>query len=192
MSRVILTATADEFYNVLDDNRLDVLDVTHLSEELDRLVVRYRNCFQRAPRTNNVTVAAFVTSQARLRLYSFMEEAVARGHQLLYVDTDSIIYKRSRTSPPVQCGNHLGDMVSEMPPERHICEWVCAGPKNYCFEHCRMVDGGDPKTELKIRSFELTCSARRRLNFERIRRLVWEKFGNRRHRGNNANIRRLF
>ena len=40
----------------------------------------------------NVVIAAFVTCQARLKLYS---ELIKLGKRVLYFDTDSIIYKKN-------------------------------------------------------------------------------------------------
>lgn len=78
---------------LLENANLDVIDVAHLTPGIDRLVYRHRPTtaamLRQTPKTNNCTIAIFVTSQARLRLYSILEEAVQKHNQLLYCDTGS-------------------------------------------------------------------------------------------------------
>jgi hypothetical protein len=57
----------------------------HLTPDgLDRLVLQRVEEEQKAPATNNVTVACFVTSQARIRLFEYLEQLVKQGCNLFY------------------------------------------------------------------------------------------------------------
>lgn len=66
-------------------------------------------------------------------------------------------------------------MAKEL-PGRVITRFVSGGPKNYAIEHTRP-DGTDRRSTVKIRGFELTAAAERKLNFDNMLRLVLRKFG---------------
>lgn len=54
----------------------------------------------------NTVIAAYTTAQARLKLYSYIENLQER---VIYFDTDSIIYlTRPQDTYHVQIGNYLG------------------------------------------------------------------------------------
>lgn len=89
-----ITRTPREFHDMVFDNTLEVLDVVHLNEDLDRVVYRQKDGFVEAPETNNVPVAACVTAHGRRLLYRTVMEAVKLDNALLYCDTDSIMVKR--------------------------------------------------------------------------------------------------
>jgi hypothetical protein len=95
-TEVIFTKSAQEFHNILADPQREIIDVAHLNECLDRLVVRKKEQFAESPATNNVVIASFVTSHGRRRLYEFIMEAVKKGHTILYCDTDSLVIKRKK------------------------------------------------------------------------------------------------
>lgn len=112
-SEIIYTANAHDFHRRIDDPRYDILGWEHIHESMDRIVRRLKPELCKAPKTNNLPLAAFVTSQARLRLYHFMEQVdVDPAHcRLLYSDTDSILYAR-KSGAIGGCaeGEQLGDM----------------------------------------------------------------------------------
>lgn len=177
-SEVILTYSAEEFNEKIWDPRYDVLDILHLSDRADRIVRRLRPEFGRAPKTNNLVVAAYVTSQARLRLYHFIEQVEAdRLHcRLLYSDTDSILYARKPgATGGIAEGEQLGDMKREC-PDRRIIEFVAAGPKNYSYRHVNARDGSDERSVTKVRGFELNSTAADLINFESMKQVAFDSF----------------
>lgn len=78
------TRTPAEFHDLLEDTSLDIMDFHHVSAHMDRVVVRKKPEFADAPSTNCLPVAIFVTSYARLHLYSYMEQVEQLGHKILY------------------------------------------------------------------------------------------------------------
>jgi hypothetical protein len=83
--------------------------------------------------TSNV-LGAYVTSGARMSLYSNLDRLQARA---LYCDTNSVFYVQKETKPIlIECGDKLGDMTGELKPEEFINEFVSAGPKNYAYRIC--------------------------------------------------------
>ncbi|KAL3114136.1 hypothetical protein niasHT_010950 [Heterodera trifolii] len=165
------TRTPAEFHALLDDPTVDKLDFVHVSDHMDRCVVRKRPEFARAPPTNCLPVAAFVTSYGRLHLYDYMEQVSAiDGAELLYCDTDSIYYVNKMGGPCVAEGEALGQMKREL-TDRRIVEFVAGGPKNYGIRHTAR-DGTDERANLKIRSFRLSYTAQQLLTFEAMKDLT--------------------
>lgn len=83
--------------------------------------------------TVNVTLAAYTTSHARLKLYSYLE---LLGERVLYYDTDSIIFISREGEPEPETGKCVGDLTDELEgygPGSYITEFVCAGPKSYTY-----------------------------------------------------------
>jgi hypothetical protein len=113
----------------------------------------------------NVVIAAFVTAQARLKLF---KEMLILGERVLYVDTDSIIYKRSLDLYTPRLGNFLGEFTNEIDPSEgnHIVEFVSAGPKNYPYK----LDTGI--THSKVKDFSLNFAASKKIEFNRIKQIV--------------------
>lgn len=76
---------------MLEDPETEVIDIVHLNRHMDRVCFRRKlapgNLARATPRTNNLTLAIYVTSQARLKLFSIFEEAVSKLNRLLYCDT---------------------------------------------------------------------------------------------------------
>lgn len=66
--------------------------------------------FVRQDTSTNVFLAAFTTAWARLKLYSEMDKL---GRNVLYHDTDSIIYATTGANDP-STGNFLGDFTDEL------------------------------------------------------------------------------
>ena len=166
--------TPEEFHQILEDPTLETLDFEHVTEFMDRCVVRKKE-FAKPPDTNCLHVAAFVTSYARLHLYKYMEEVRRINGQLLYCDTDSIFYVTKRGGNCVDEGEALGQMKREH-PTRRILEFIAGGPKNYGYRHVDKGTGFDERAELKIRSFPLSYATHQLLNFETMRQLVISQF----------------
>ena len=85
--------------------------------------------------STNVCIAAFVTTYARLKLYSELEKLQDR---VLYFDTDSIIFvehTNNTTEYKPKLGNYLGELTNEIKKDKgtHIVEFVSSGPKLYAY-----------------------------------------------------------
>ena len=62
--------------------------------------------------TNNVPLAAYVTTQARLKLYEYLSKI---GQSVLYCDTDPVIFTQNDYDPPnVKTGDYLDDLTDEL------------------------------------------------------------------------------
>jgi hypothetical protein len=63
----------------------------------DIIIVTYENKKNKKVIDSNVSIAAAITSKARIKLYKAYKEVIKRGGRLLYSDTDSIFaaYKKN-------------------------------------------------------------------------------------------------
>ena len=87
---------------------------------------------------------------------------------MLYVDTDSIFFKRLPNHYSPKLGDYLGEFTNEIDPTEgnHIIEFVSAGPKNYSYK----LDTGI--THSKVKGFSLNFSASKKIDFNRIKNIV--------------------
>ena len=112
----------------------------------------------------NIFVASFTTAWARLRLYEALD---ILQEQVLYYDTDSVIYKWKPNGPELPLGQYLGQFTNELDdPSDYITEFISAGAKNYGY---RTKQG---KTVCKVRGFTLNVRGKEVLNFETMKKNI--------------------
>ncbi|XP_073232133.1 uncharacterized protein [Porites lutea] len=75
----------------------------------------------------NIFVAAFTTCHARLKFYESLDTL---QKQVLYYDTDCVVYKWRPGQPWIAIGDFLGDMTDQLDGDV-ITEFVSGGAKNY-------------------------------------------------------------
>ena len=101
----------------------------------------------------------FVACHARLKLY---ESLNTLQEQVLYYDTDSVIYRWRPDQPSITTGDFLGDMTDELDGDV-ITEFVSGGAKNYGY----MARQG--KVVCKVRGFTLNVRGSAILNFHTMK-----------------------
>lgn len=121
--------------------------------------------------TVNVCIAAYTTTQARLKLYEYLD---ALGERVLYYDTDSVIYvsKDGQYDPPT--GNCIGDMTDELNEYglgSYISEFVSGGPKNYAYKIWSTQQQKE-KVVCKVKGFSLNYEVSKQINFDSIKNMV--------------------
>lgn len=119
----------------------------------------------------NIAIAAFTTGHARLRLYTALERL---GEQVLYHDTDSVVYKFDPKNPnhkEFELGDYLGDWTDELDGWTMKGTFVSGGPKNYSYE--KFLDG-KVKRETKIKGMTLNYEATRegKLNHDSMIKMI--------------------
>ena len=127
----------------------DVLEAVYT--ELDENVVPSNK--------TNVFIPTFTTAWARLRLYEALD---VLQKQVLYYDTDSVIYRWKPGQPSISIGDYLGEMTDELQGDV-IEEFVSGGAKNYGYTTRR------GKTECKVRGFSLNVRGKQELNFNTMK-----------------------
>lgn len=122
--------------------------------------------------TTNIFIAASTTVMARLKLYESLESV---QEQVLYYDTDSVVYRWKPGDPEIPFGDHLGDMTNELDEGDWIEEFVSAGAKTYGYR----THLGKICTKVKV--FSLNVRGRKQLNFEVLKDSVLQELIDHRH-----------
>ena len=107
----------------------------------------------------NIFVAAFTTCHAWLKFYESLDTL---QKQVLYYDTDCVVYKWRPGQPWIAIGDFLGDMTDQLDGDV-ITEFVSGGAKNY---------GNKTRTGkvvCKVRSFTLNVRGSAVLNFDTMK-----------------------
>ena len=83
-------------------------------------------------RHKNEVISSYVTSGARLKLYTYLDSLKERA---IYYYIDSVFDRQKCGQPPaVTYGDMLGDMINEYDPVEYIEEFVSGGRKHYAFK----------------------------------------------------------
>ena len=117
-------------------------------------------------KTVNVSIAAYTTAQARLKLYGYLEKLQRR---VLYYDTDSIIYTVKPGEYDLPTGTAIGELTDELEsygPGSYITKFASGGPKNYGYE----VNGG--ATTVKVKGITLNYETSQLINFNKIADMI--------------------
>ena len=114
----------------------------------------------------NLFVAAFTTCHARLKLYEYLDHL---KEQVLYFDTDSVIYSHLPGQPDIPTGDYLGEMTDELEGDDHIVDFSSGAPKNYGYKTRH------GKVERKVRGFTLNVRGSRQLNYDVLRQSVLDE-----------------
>ena len=165
-----ITCMAD-LYATITDPLKEVTNLHIFNDEVLEVVFKAADdeCVENGK--TNLFIAAFTTCHARLKLYGYLH---ALQQQVLYFDTDSVIYSRREGEPSLENGDYLGDLTDELStPGDFIVEFTSGGPKNYGY---RTNEG---KVECKVRGFSLgSVRGQSQLNYDRLRENVLEELTN--------------
>ena len=158
-SKVEQVIHPQHLYRILTDSANEVQSVRICTDDV--LEVQYKQTEDNdmpSDRTN-IFVAAFTTCWARLTLYEHLHTL---QQQVLYYDTDSVIYSWKEGQPWIPTGNFLGEMTDELDGDT-ITEFVSGGAKNYGYRTA----GG--QVCCKVRGFTLNVRGRAALNYDSMR-----------------------
>lgn len=116
---------------------------------------------------SNIAIAAYVTAHARIKLYSYLNKL---KEDVLYFDTDSVIFIDRENGPKIETGDHLGDMKDELVEGAFISEFVSGGPKNYAYKVMKQT--GVEETVCKVKGIRLNYMNSSLINFNSIKQLL--------------------
>ena len=162
LSQVEQCTSPNELYNILDDDTKQVLDIRFFTDDVLEVVFKNKEEAVAPSYKTNVFVAAFTTCHARLKLYSYLERL---GEQVLYYDTDSVIYRWKPDQPRIETGDYLGDMKDEVEGD-FIVEFVSGVAKNYGYTT------REGKVECKVRGFTLNVRGMTVLNYNSMKDVI--------------------
>ena len=152
------------FYKLLQNEEQQIHSIRIVNEHMIEVVHDYIEDSIPTQVNINIFIACFTTCWARLKLYEALQQL---QQQVLYFDTDSVIYKWKPNAPELPLGQYLGQFTNELDdPSDYITEFAAAGPKNYGY---RTLKG---KTECKVRGFSLNTRGQEQLNFDILKKNI--------------------
>ncbi len=158
----------DDFYKHITNDKIDDFDFNIINDDIIEINYNFKDEVAEDPTGTNIAIASFTTSYARLKLYSVMEEL---GEQVLYTDTDSIIYvydENNKDHKKAITGDYLGELTDEL-KGKYITEFISTGPKSYGYKL------SDNTSTCKIKGFSLNWEASQKLNFDTMRDIIFNR-----------------
>ncbi len=164
MTKTKIFTAGDEakFFQFVSDRSKVLVNFHILSENAIQLEYKEHSQHVTENFNTNVYIATFTTCWARLKLYSVLEKL---DRNVLYYDTDSVVYVSDGIVSDPPLGNYLGELTDELDGE-YITEFVSGGPKNYAY---RTSSGSET---VKVRGFTLNFTNSLLINFNSIKELV--------------------
>ena len=160
----------------------DPTTVTHVDILVDNMCVqlRSRKLLEHSEPIidTNIMIGILTTCQARCMMYrSYLSKLHPK--QLLYMDTDSVLYITGPGQPKFNLGKFLGDLTDEFEdPERKCVEFIGGAPKAYGYKLVSTTDPSDVKTSIKCKGFNLKggwfdpASARNLLTYDTVKKMI--------------------
>jgi len=124
--------------------------------------VVYKNLKENQPNNgrDNIFIASFTTCWARLKLYSYLEQP---QQQVLYFDTDWVIFAWKPGQPDIPLGDVLGETTNNLDDGDYIIDFTSGGPKNYGYKT------RNGKVCCKACGFTLDVRGQQQLNYSIMR-----------------------
>ena len=144
--------------------------INYVSKEFVKMRWKYKEEFVDTNRKTNVMIAAYTTTQARLKLFSYLETL---GPRALYADTDSIIFSSKHGEANPILNDFLGDLTNELPGNSTVT-FISGVPKNYGYELSKPDEYGN-RTHCKIRGITQNYNNKLNVNFGVLKHFVTER-----------------
>ncbi|XP_057711360.1 uncharacterized protein LOC130928654 [Corythoichthys intestinalis] len=155
---------AAEFFKILFSGMYEIKYFGFINKDVAMIQYNFNKKNITPPSaSSNVFVACMTTAHARLVMYEYLEKL---QENVLYSDTDSLIYVVGPGEEPLPLGNYLGDLTDELANDS-IEEFVSAGPKSYAYQTRQT-----KKTVIKVKGITQTYACSQRVNFDTIKDLV--------------------
>ena len=167
MSQVDFVEDPSVYFDKLTSDQEEVTFVNFVSPDMVEMLWKYKQDFVEANSKTNVVIAAYTTAQARLKLYSYLEQL---GQRALYADTDSVIFSSKEGERKPSLGDFLGDLTDEVPNNK-IVSFVTGGPKNYAYCLGKPDKLGN-RTQCKVRGITLNSKTLTSVNYDVLKNLV--------------------
>ncbi len=111
MEQVQLVDEPAVYFDKLTSDKEEVTVVNFVSKDIVEMRWKFKEDFVDDNAKTNVIIAAYTTAQARLQLYSYLQEL----GDALYADTDSVIFFTKCGEWKPTLGDYLGDLTDEVP-----------------------------------------------------------------------------
>ena len=166
--REILTQTKyikdpKDYFDMMVNPDVLIKHVEIFEENCPFILVNYESTLDsiEAHSSANVIVASFVTTYARLKLYSILEKL---NERVLYFDTDSCMYIHDPQQwNPTTKDSRLGEWTDEEPGKK-IVKFIGLGPKNYAYQMKNK--DGEVSSKCKVKGLTLDYNTSQFVNFD--------------------------
>ena len=169
MPQTLVTNKRSEAWDLMLDEDKEVLSEDSVEDHYI-FTYKYVDDSMSNPGNTSVVVAVFITAYARLPFLREMKLLHESGQEVLYCDTDSIIYVEKSNSYRPDIGPFLGQLSDEIVGEyglgATITEFYTTGPKSYCYRVKRA--DGSFDTKIKSKGLTLNLDSMESHNFEVI------------------------
>ena len=146
MGRCEIVSSKDQFFDILYNPTYEKINWIDIAEDKVQISYSIKDEYVENDFNTNMAIACFTTSRARMRLY---EEALkVLDRQVLYFDTDSVVYTynpKDENHIKLKNGDYLGEWTDELDGARMVGAFVSGGPKNYSYELLSYIDKLDEK-----------------------------------------------
>ncbi len=157
-----LLKTTEAYLKLVTNKNKEVREMIPVSDEM--LMAGYSYADGVAPITGNLslTIALFTTCWARLHLY---DEALSKlaPWQILYYDTDSVIYIEKQGLPTLERGEMVGEFKDEIAdeygPDAKMTKFFSSGPKSYGYS-VQLPDGSE-RVRCKVKGIPLNSGVQK-------------------------------
>jgi len=187
----VIVSQKEQFFKIIENKQHTNIQFTELNENCMEVSYEIKDEFVNNDYSTNIGVAAFTTSSARLRLYQGLEYL---NRQVLYFDTDSIVYKYnpndSLCDRELVLGDYLGDWTDECDGFEMCGTFASGGPKNYTYrlngKEIKGIDNNLVKYKkkiydeydykIKVKGLNLHYSAKLAVNYHSVVNSIIDKY----------------
>ena len=152
-----------KFYSYVFNDRYEVSNILFLNDDTVELKYKLTNDDPIESNNTNVAIASITTGWARVWLYTAMLKVGLDN--VVYCDTDSLIYYHPTGENPIKTDSCLGGLTDELEGS-YIDEIVALAPKTYAYRK----SNGD--SEVKAKGFSLNKVVDTQINFDKMKDIV--------------------
>lgn len=168
MSKTELITNKAEFFDIITNEEYENINWLELTDEKMEITYSIKDKFVENDYNTNIAVAVFTTSNARMRLYEALD---LLKHQVLYFDTDSVVYAYNKTNKQhkfLTNGDLLGEWTDELEGYKMVGTFCSGGPKNYSYKKEKENKDGEIITKYvsKVKGFCLNHQVSQLINHE--------------------------
>ena len=171
MGRCEIVSEKDKFFEIITDERYENINWIDIAEDKIQISYTFKDEYVENDYNTNMAIACFTTSRARMRLY---EEALkVLDRQVLYFDTDSVVYTYDSNNPEhtkLQNGDLLGEWTDELEGDKMVGTFCSGGPKNYSYQ--LLTPEGKTKYKVKVKGFTLNKETSGLINHNSMKELI--------------------
>ena len=164
LQTVIVKNDIHMFNRILFDDKLEVSSINFLNDQTAEVKFRFITACVEQSKNTNIAIASFTTAHARRWLYGAMVDVGVEN--VIYCDTDSIIYYHPTGNNPIKTDAKLGGMTDELKGD-YIKEIIALAPKTYSYIKA------SGELVLKAKGFSLNASTiEQGVNFGTFKNIV--------------------